>query len=57
MEVLHIQSRAVHLDKATVHSGHKNRGLGPWPVDQPASLDLPVFQGEFIGETGTNPVC
>lgn len=38
-------------------AGHETEGLGPWPVDQPAALDLLVFQGEFSGETGTNPVC
>lgn len=26
-------------------------------MDQPSAPDLPVFQGEFSGETGANPVC
>lgn len=57
MEVLHIQSRAVHLDKTSSVFTTWNRESGPRPVDQPAALDLPAFQGEFSGKTGTNPVC
>lgn len=57
MVVLHIQRRAVLLDKAVVHSGVLKQRVRFTACGSASVPEIGGISAEFSEETATNPVC